>query len=406
MHISNFTARLRFLYQTYPRPFWTLVLATFIDTLGGYLLYPFLAFYVTKRFGVGMTTVGVLMGIFSLSGFLGSGIGGALSDRFGRRSILIFSLLATSLTSLLLGFAPSIPAMFTIILLVGTITEMGHPTYQAIVSDLLPEEQRAEGFSILRIAYNVSAAIGPALGGFIASQSYLALFVSDAVVSLGTAAVVFLGMPETKPQLQPGEVPESIQATFRGYLHVLKDRLFLMFILANIFSMLAFVNVEATLGVFLRDVHGVSEQGFGWLLTINALLVVFFQFWLTRRLEKKSPLGMMALGALLYGVGFAIFGFAAAYGLFLFAIALITFGEMIQSPIGQTLASKFSPEDMRGRYMAVFGLIWLIPSAIGPYLGGLILDHLNPNLLWYAAGVVSLLSVGGFIHLKKLMEAK
>ena len=405
MKIPPLFSKLESIYTAYPRAFWTLVLATFIDTLGGFLLYPFLAFYVTQRFGVGMTSVGVLMGAFSLSGFLGSALGGALSDRFGRRGILIFSLLATSLTSLLLGFASSMAAMFVIILVVGTITETGHPAYQAIVADLLPEEQRSEGFSILRVAFNISAAIGPAIGGFIAARSYMALFVSDAVISLGTAAVVYLALPETKPSSKPGEEPEKISTTFRNYLHVFKDRLFVLFIIASIFSGLAYMNLNATLGVFLRDVHGISEQGFGMLLTLNAILVVVFQFWLTRRVENRSAMGMLAFGALLYAAGFVLFGFVSAYWLFMAAIVIITFGEMIQSPIGQALVAKFSPEAMRGRYMAVYGLAWGIPFAVGPYLGGLILDNLNPNLLWYAAGAMGLVSVGGYLYLKREMES-
>src|SRR5574338_134526 len=94
-------------YHEYPRTFWMMILVNFIDRLGGSLLFPFFALYLTRRFDVGMTEVGTLFAVFSLSGFIGAFPGGALADRFGRRNIIIFSLLATSLSTLLMGLADS-----------------------------------------------------------------------------------------------------------------------------------------------------------------------------------------------------------------------------------------------------------------------------------------------------------
>src|SRR5512141_1109344 len=93
MFIKRRRRDIRNLYREYRRSFWILVGATFIDRLGGSLLFPFFALYITKKFNVGMTEVGVLFGLFSLSSFIGSFLGGALTDRVGRRSILIFGLL-------------------------------------------------------------------------------------------------------------------------------------------------------------------------------------------------------------------------------------------------------------------------------------------------------------------------
>jgi MFS family permease len=97
---------------------------------------------------------------------------------------------------------------------------------------------------------------------------------------------------------------------------------------------------------------------------------------------------MMALGTLFYMIGFSLFGVVAAYWLFALNIVIITIGEMVIMPTSQALAANFAPEDMRGRYMAVFGLTWGIPSIFGPGLAGLVLDNLNPDLLWYFAGLL------------------
>jgi MFS family permease len=97
-----------------------------------------------------------------------------------------------------------------------------------------------------------------------------------------------------------------------------------------------------------------------------------------------------------------MFGFISVYALFILAAVVITIGEMIVVPTSQTLAANFAPVDMRGRYMAVFGLSWAVPSTIGPGLAGLILDNFNPNLLWYVGGALCIISALGYyvLHLR------
>ena len=95
-----------------------------------------------------------------------------------------------------------------------------------------------------------------------------------------------------------------------------------------------------------------------------AILVVFFQFWMTRRLEKYRPMLMMAAGSLLYAIGFAMYGFVSGFVLFVLAMIVITVGEMVVSPFQQSLVAGFAPEDMRGRYMAVSELSWSVAFTI------------------------------------------
>jgi MFS family permease len=115
---------------------------------------------------------------------------------------------------------------------------------------------------------------------------------------------------------------------------------------------------------------------------------------------------MMAAGTLLYAIGFAMYGFVSVYSLFALAMVIITIGEMIVAPMGQALVAKFAPEDMRGRYMAIFGFSWSIPFAVGPILAGFILDNYDPRWLWYFAGGIGLLAVLGFLALQRRTEAK
>ncbi len=384
----------------YPVEFRVLVVAMFVDRLGGTILYPFFALYITRRFGVGMTEAGVLIGLFSVAGLFGSMIGGALADKIGRRSIVIFGLITSATGSVIMGLLDSLVAFYALAIVVGFLGSIASPAHQAMVADILPEEQRSEGFGVMRVVANLAWIIGPTIGGLLAAQSYMLLFLTDAVCSSITAFIVFKLIPETKPEPVANRAPESMLQIIAGYRVVLKDRLFLAFLGASMLMLLVYGQMYNTLAVYLRDVHGVPDRGYGLLLSIDAFMVVLLQVWVARRTQRYPPMLMMALGTFLYMIGFSMYGFVAAYWLFVVAIIIITFGEMIVVPISQALAARFAPEDMRGRYMAFFDLGWSIPGAIGPAAAGLILDNFNPNWVWYACGLVAGIAVLGFLWLQ------
>jgi predicted MFS family arabinose efflux permease len=301
-----------------------------------------------------------------------------------------------------MGFVDSLQAFYIIATISGIFTDTGGPAYNALVGDLLPESKRAQGFGVLRVALNLSAVIGPAIGGFLATRSYLALFIIDAIISTIVAVIVYFTIPETKPQLQPGAQPESMLGSFRGYFRVFRDGAFLFFMLASVLAWMTYMNMNTTLGVFLRDVHSIPESGYGYIISLNAIIVVLFQFWTTRRLQKYPPMLVMALGTLLFAVGFVMYGFFSSFIWFMLAMVVITIGEMVAIPVANAEVINFAPEDMRGRYGAVYGISWMLPFAIGPYLAGLLMDNHDPNLLWYACGVCGMLATVGFLILHRI----
>jgi len=353
-----------------------------------------------------MVQVGALFAAFSVSSFVGSMLGGALTDRFGRKGIIIFGLVASSLSTLGMGFVNTYEVFFLMALFSGILSETSGPARQAMIADLLPEEKRAQGFGIFRVAFNLSVVIGPAIGGLLAASSYLTLFIADAVISLITAALISRFLPETKPEVSPDAPQESMASSFGGYFRVLRDTAFMLFLGASMLMVLTYMNMNTTLGVFLRDMYNVPESGYGGLLSLNAAMVVLFQFPITRRIEKQKPLIMMAAGTFLYAIGFAMYGFVSVYSLFVLAMIIITIGEMIVAPMGQALVAKFAPEEMRGRYMAIFGISWSIPFAVGPILAGFVLDNYDPRWLWYIAGFVGMLAVIGFLALHRRTETE
>lgn len=399
MFLQDFFERARKLYYEYPRNFWKVIVITFIDRIGGSLLFPFFALYITSKFNVGMTEVGSLFAAFSLSSFAGSTIGGALTDRFGRKGIIIFGLIASSLSTVAMGLIDSFQLFFTLALFVGILTDVAGPAHQAMVADILPEEKRTDGYGILRVAFNLSVVIGPAIGGLLASRSYLALFLSDAVISLLTVVLIAAFLPETRPLDHEDAPKQTMTSTFAGYGQVFRNAAFMLFLGAVMLQVFTYMNMNTTLGVYLRNEHGTPESGYGLLLSINAAMVVLMQFPITRRISKYPPMLMMAAGTFLYVIGFSMYGFVSTYFLFVTAMVIITVGEMVVSPVAQSLVASFAPEDMRGRYMAVSGFSWGIPFAVGPYLAGLILDGPNPQLLWAAAGVIGIMSTVAFLAL-------
>jgi MFS family permease len=365
--------------------------------VGEALMFPFLTLYVTQKFGVGMTEVGVIFAIFSVSSLAGSFLGGALTDKLGRRALLLFGLVFSSLSALAMGLVTKIGAFYGLAAIVGLLASTGGPAQQAMVADLLPPHQRAQGYGLLRVAANLAIAIGPMIGGLLATYSFLWLFIGDAIGSLLTAILVYAIIPETKPKLASGEAEPSLAGSIGGYNKVLRDRFFMTFILMAILMTTVYVQMNSTLAVYLRDVHGVTTQQFGYIISLNAGMVVLFQFWITRRIANRPPLLMMVAGTILYAVGFALYGFVSAYAMFLAAMAIITVGEMLVSPTSQAVAARLAPEDMRGRYMAIFGISWAISGALGPLAAGFILDNFNPDWLWAACGILATIAALGFL---------
>jgi MFS family permease len=388
-------------YNEYPRQFWVIVGSNFIDSIGRALIFPFFALYITHKFQVGMTEVGLLFAIFSISDMIGTMIGGALTDYLGRKGMIIMGLIVSALTSLLMGLVQQLEWFYVMGLVSGMFASAAGPAHQAMLTDILPEKQRADGFGVMRVAMNLSIAIGPAIGGFIATYSYLVLFLADTITSLITALIVFLVVEESKPQGIESSEKTGFRETFIGYRIVLKDRLFMLFVIISTLSTVVYVQMYSTLSVYLRDVHGVPESGYGWLMTLNAGMVVLLQFGITRKISKYPPMLILALGSFLYAVGFGMYGFVSAFLMFMLAMVIITVGEMVVIPVAQAYVGKAAPEDMRGRYSGVMGFSWMIPGMVGPLLAGLVMDNGDPSWVWYGSAVLGTIAALGFLRLRK-----
>lgn len=398
--------RLRNTYNEFPRTYWILMYGFFIDRIGGALFFPFLALYITDHFQVGMTEVGKIFALFAIASLIGSFIGGALTDKLGRKKMAIFGLLISGLSSLLLARINDLNLLYLIVLFFGFFSSIGEPAQTAMVADILPEDKRNEGYGILRVIANLAVVIGPAVGGILAARSYMIIFVLDAILSTITAGIVLFYLPETKPEKQGDELQDSIANTFKGYGLVIRDKVFMAIVIFTMFSTIVYMQMNSTLSVFLRDFHNIKLQQFGYLMSMNAAIVVVFQFWVSRKIKRFAPMLTLAAGTFFYMIGFSMYGFTNTYLWFILAMIIITVGEMIVSPTSQALIALLAPEDKRGRYMALFSFGWILPSMVGPLAAGIILDNYNPNWVWYAGGILTLISAVGYVSLHPAVKRR
>lgn len=393
--------QLRKTMNEYPRQFWLLMATAFIDLLGGFLIFPFFSLYFTEKFSVSLASVGLIYGIWAISGIVGNTIGGALADRAGRKRMFIAGLVLSALSTLALAFATDFFWVYVIAALGGLFSSLGGPAQQAMVADVLPKEQYSDGYGMLRVVANIAFAIGPAIGGLLASVSFTLLFFIDAVTSILAALFVTRFLKETQSAESSEKVGgQSMGEVLKGYGTVLKDpKLIAVVVLGGLIG-LTYFQWYFAVPVFMRDVHGMPPHYYGNLMGFAGLLVVFFQLRITRWGKRYSHMSLMALASLFFALGFGMFGFISSLGYFAIAFAIITVAEMIFFPSQQTIVAELAPEDMRGRYMAAAGLAFSLPNIVGPALGGLLLDRADPRLLWVLASLLCLVGVVGYLALR------
>ncbi len=409
-------SRFKDLQAEYPRQFWTIFWGTLIYAAGNGLIYPFLSLYLTGKLGFSMTEVGVMYVAVAVITAVSQAVSGILVDRIGRKPVMVFGLISEVVPVVAMGLSGDIlvsaggPTRLLVIailvVLFGLTTGVYGPASYAMVADLVESEKRTNAYSLLRIVQNVGIAIGPAVGGFIATRSYLVLFLCAGLGSLVYGLIAALFTHETLLELRPGGNQESSsQSGDGGYGAVFKDRIFITFCGLYLISILIYSQMNTTLPVYLKESFGVNEAKYGLLMSLNAVMVVLFQLPLSSWINRYEKGRMMAFGVLLFAIGFGMFAFVAAMPLFFLAQAIWTTGEMVTSPISQAYAADIAPGSMRGRYLGFYSLIWGVASGVGPLLGGLVMDRLGGRSIWYAAILLNSIVMVGYLAFSQKMKS-
>ncbi len=380
----------------FPSGIWLMMGLDMLLTIGWSSASPFLALYLHNVRGLSMSAVGAIFLIGGLSTGATNLVGGMLSDRFGRRRLMVTVSSVAAAASLTLAFLIGMSAPVWVITIVYVLTRSLNgtigPTILAIVADLSPNNRLAESYALVRVGGNVGFAIGPAIGGYLMGfVSYGWLFSISAAVSLAAAFLIFMFLGESFGG-------SKARVDLRSTLAVARDVPFLVFAAVSILLVLSIGHLGSTLSVFTVDRLGFSTAQYGLLLTTNGLLVVAFQYPVTRVVSRLPRSTGLVLGSLLYVAGYSSLGWFKSFDWTLLTIALITAGEVTLAPISSAVVAESAPHDKRGRYMGFFTLGQTIGNSLSPLFGGVLLDTFStePRILWGIIGSVGIAAAIGF----------
>ena len=361
-----------------PRPVWILFFGTFLNKFGSFVI-PFLTIYMT-RLGFSPAQAGLAIGAYGAGNFVACAVGGHLADTLGRRRTIMLSMISGALTMLLLSQARTLSGFLALSALAGLAGEFYRPASSALLADLVPPGQRVVAFSAFRMAFNAGWAFGPATAGFLAAHSYTWLFVGDALTSLLFAAVAWFALPRTVPaKSSANHWAEALKA-------IRHDRKFHQVICASLAIAFIFFQMISTLGLHITSL-GFSAATYGAIISLNGVLVVFFELPLTTITRRFPARRVMAIGYALVGIGFGFLAFAHSVAEIAFAMMIFTLGEMIAIPVSSAYLADLTPPHLRGRYMGVSGLTWSFGLIFGSCLGMTLFSH-SPMALWLSCGAL------------------
>lgn len=393
--------RLRQIFERYPRQFWLLFGGMLISASGGSMVWPFLTIYMRQRLEVSLTAVGLLLAINSGARLVTTFVAGPIVDRLGRKGVMVVSLLASALVYAAMGWINNLTGWVLLMLANGGLAPLYRVGSDAMVADLLPPEERAGAYALLRMGNNVGIAIGPAVGGFLAATSYGWTFAAATVSSLAFALITLFLVAETLPKTGGQRAELSPLATYNTLLH---DKPFLIYCLVFSLAVIPASLLMVLLPVYGKEQYGVVESQYGFIMATNAAMVVLFQYPITSATRHYPSLPVLATGAFFYALGVGSVALGNGFWAFWLSMVILTLGEMILVPTGTTLTANLAPADQRGRYMGVYSLTWSLGIGIGPAIGGFLSDQLAPVAIWYGGLGFGLIATVGFILLARWLE--
>jgi predicted MFS family arabinose efflux permease len=367
---------------------------TLINRTGGFVLI-FLAIYLAEGHGLSADQAGAIVSAYGLGAIAAGPLGGALSDRVGRRPTLVVSLVAGGASLFVLGLATDLAAIAVAAVITGLLYEMYRPVVSAAVADVVPPDDRPRAYGLIYWAVNLGGSFAAVFGGVIASRSYRALFAIDAITTALFGLVLWAALPETRPTWHARDEPRG--STLRM---LLGDRAFVALCLLTFALFLVFFQVFVGLPIDMRA-HGVSTVTFGWLMAINGILIVLLQLPVSDLIARRSRTRMLALSALTLGVGFGMNGWIGSVPAYALSITVWTAGELLCSPAGLALVVDLAPSHARGLYQGAYSVAFTAAFATAPLVGGYIIAHAGAQTLWAACLGISVAVAAGFLALSR-----
>lgn len=390
---------MKILPRGYSRDIWTMFTTNVVTSIGFSISMPYLSLYLNNIQGIPMTAVGSILMISLVIGALIGLYGGELSDRLGRKWVMVRSLFLRCLIFLLFGLAiryhGSILIIIILMIMNASLGSFFMPASQAYVADLTTEEKRISAYGLIRIGGNLGWALGPAIGGLLATLDYSYLFFVTGFCMFG--ASLFM-LRFSRESLKLSDRNGENRNTLADIVSVVRDRQFLTFTLICLSIFIVWGQLVSPISVYTVNRVGITKSQLGILFSINGFLVVIFQYFITHLIPEKKELSALTVGALVYGLGYLFIGLSNGFGMLVAAMVIITTGEMIVTPAGHSYASILADPAHRGRYLGFFNLSQSFGWALGPLLGGILLDAIPGRsiAIWSIISGLALFSAAGF----------
>jgi MFS family permease len=364
--------------RAYDTAIWIRVLGTALTSVTGFMLRPYLVLYLHGKMDGSVLVPMLIVGLPPLCGLIVNMYGGTLSDRYGRKPIMLVSLWIQSLCMLGYLLADQVWQYALVASLMGLGNALFMPAANAQVADVVPAQERAKVFALLHTALNVGAAAGPLLGLMMFSWHPEVVFFICAMSTLLYSAFVWWKVPETRPdRAASGAAAQLVKGgrapRFRGIGWKKHKTLYLITLCAFVTNML-YAQVETTFPLHLQSHFDDYRSVLATLLTFNGLVVIALQMWITKRSDPYPAYAVIGIAYALYALVALGYGFAPWLWLLLATEFLFTIGEMLVGPHIQKVISEIAPSDKRGWYFSVFGMNWQLGRAVGPVLGGVVMS--------------------------------
>jgi DHA1 family tetracycline resistance protein-like MFS transporter len=369
------------------RPLVIIFLTIFVNLVGFGIIIPLLPFYA-ETFGASPLVIGLLFAVFSLCQLVAAPALGDLSDRYGRRPILVFSLAGTVVSFVMLALAHSVAMLFAARIVDG-LSGGNISTARAYVADITEPKDRARAYGIIGAAFGLGFILGPALSGVLAGISYAAPIWAAAAITLVATAMAWLWLPETVHRARAGSGNPF------GYLPELMRRPAIRRVLTiDFLYWMSFATFQTTFSLFVARRFGFGVSKTGYFFAAFGLLGAVIQGGFIRPIVKRvgdKPTFLM-------GLCFGAFGLVAAalsHSVTMFALALVplAFGNGFGHPTMSSLVSLVARGDEQGRVQGAASAVESLGRTIGPIWGNASLQQYGESTPYISAAALLLLTL-------------
>lgn len=370
-------------------PLIPIFLTVFIDLVGFGIIIPALPFYV-RSFGADAGTLGLLTATFSLMQFLFMPILGDLSDRLGRRPVIIFSLIGTAVSALLMGVANTwggLALLFVARALSG-ISGATISTAQAYIADVTTPEKRAAGMGLIGVAFGLGFILGPTFGGILSHRFGVTVpFLFVAVLALANAGLAWWMLPEPERRQAPTTKGSRLlaikEALSRGETAI-PIHLFSL-------TILAFTNLETTLALLTLDRYGLTSEQTGYLFAYMGVMITVVQGGLIRRLVPLlGEQRLVWMGTASTGLAMLLIGVRGELPFLILALGGVALGQGVLNPSLSSILSRQAPEGKQGLILGVSQSLGSLARVVGPIMGGFLYSRVGMAAPYVAGGFLML----------------